>query len=63
MLWIKFLSIFRSSPLLDQQWSMMHRYFIIMGGFHLFEHSSKERSVAQSISQEDDHPLQPAAHK
>ena len=42
---------------------MMHRYFIIMGGFHLFEHSSKERSVAQSISQEDDHPLQPAAHK
>ena len=36
---------------------MTHGYFIIMGGFHLFEHSSKERSVAQSISQEDDHPL------
>ena len=59
MLWIKFLSIFRSSPLLNQRWSMTHGYFIIMGGFHLFEHSSKERSVAQSISQEDDHPLHP----
>ena len=38
---------------------MTHRYFIIMGGFHLFEHSSEERSVAQSISQEDNHPLHP----
>ena len=59
MLWIKFLSIFRSNPLLDQQWLMMHRYFITMGGFHLFEHSSEERRVAQSISQEDNHPLHP----
>ena len=38
---------------------MTHRYFIIMGGFHLFEHSSEERSVTQSISQEDGHPLHP----
>ena len=59
MLWIKFLSIFRSNPLLDQQWLMTHRYFITMGGFHLFEHSSEERRVAQSISQEDNHPLHP----
>ena len=38
---------------------MTHGYFIIMGGFHLFKHSSEERSVTQSISQEDGHPLHP----
>ena len=36
---------------------MTHGFFIIMGGFHLFKHSSKERSGTQSISQEDDDPL------
>ena len=38
---------------------MTHGFFIIMGGFHLFKHSSKERSGTQSISQEDDDPLHP----
>ena len=38
---------------------MMHGFFIIMGGFHLFERSSEEKSGTQSISQEDDYPLHP----
>ena len=37
----------------------MHGFFIIMGGFHLFKHSSEEESGTQSISQEDDYPLHP----
>ena len=37
----------------------MHRFFIIMGGFHLFKHSSEEKSGTQSISQEDNYPLHP----
>ena len=38
---------------------MTHGFFIISGGFHLFKHSSKEKSGTQSISQEDDDPLHP----
>ena len=39
---------------------MMHGFFIIMRGFHLFEHSSKETSSSnQNISPEDDIPLHP----
>ena len=49
-----------SNPLLDRQWSMTHGFFIIMGGFHLFEHSSKEMSNDdQGISPENDKPLLP----
>ena len=51
--------IFYQYNLLDQRWSMTHGFFIIMGGFHLFKHSSEEKSGAQSISQEDDNPLHP----
>ena len=39
---------------------MTHGFFIIMGGFHLFEHSSEETSNSnRSISPEDDIPLHP----
>ena len=39
---------------------MTHGFFIIMGGFHLFEHSSKRSSKDdRGISQEDDKPLHP----
>ena len=39
---------------------MTHGFFIIMGGFHLFEHSSEETSNdGRCIPQEDDNPLHP----
>ena len=39
---------------------MTHGFFIIMGGFHLFKHSSKETgNNYQCISEEDDEPLHP----
>ena len=38
---------------------MMHGFFIIVGGFHLFKHSSEEKSGTQSQSQEDNIPLHP----
>ena len=39
---------------------MTHGFFIIMGGFHLLEHSSEETSNDdRGISQEDDKPLHP----
>ena len=39
---------------------MTHGFFIIMGGFHLFEHSSEETgNDNRGISQEDDKPLHP----
>ena len=40
-LWVKFLSraMILSKSLLEQGWPMMHGFFIIMGGFHPFEHS------------------------
>ena len=43
---------------------MTHGFFIIMGGFHLFEHGSKETSNDDNfILHEDDTPLHPlAAH-
>ena len=37
---------------------MTHGFFMIMGGFHLFQHSAEETSNDQSISQ-DDQPLHP----
>ena len=38
---------------------MTHGFFIIMGGFHLFKHSSESKNDDQSISPEDDDPLHP----
>ena len=38
---------------------MTHGFFIIMGGFHLFERSSESKHGDQSISPEDDDPLHP----
>ena len=45
-----------SDPFLDRQWSMTHGFFIIMGGFHLFEHGSKDD---RGKSPENDKPLHP----
>ena len=44
--WIKFLSIaiILSNSLLERQWLMTHRFFIIMGGFHILECNSKKMS-------------------
>ena len=33
-----------SNSSLEVQWLMMHGFFITMGGFHLFKHSSEETS-------------------
>ena len=39
---------------------MTHGFFIIMGGFHLFEHGFIETChIDQFISQEDNIPLHP----
>ena len=39
---------------------MTHGFFIIMGGFHLFEHNSEETSNNHPcVSREDDKPLHP----
>ena len=58
--WIIFLSTILSDSLLEQRWSMTHGFFIIMGGFHLFERSSKETgNDNRGIPQEDDKPLHP----
>ena len=49
-----------SKLLLGRQWSMTHGFFMIMGGFHLFERCSEETSNDdRSISREDDKPLNP----
>ena len=47
------------NSVLDQRWSRTHGFFVIMGGFHLFEPSSENKSDAQRMSQEDDKPLHP----
>ena len=45
---------------LERQWSVTHGFFMIMGGFHLFEHRSEETSNDdRSMSREDDKPLYP----
>ena len=52
--------IILSNPSLDVKWSMTHGFFIIMGGFHLFERSSEGMSDDdRRIPQEDDKPLHP----
>ena len=63
-LWVKFLSIamILSKSLLAQGWSTTHGFFVIMGGFHLFEHGSIETSNNdKAILHEDDIPLRPLA--
>jgi len=43
-----------------RQWSMTHAFFIIMGGFHLFERSSRGTSNGHPcVLREDDKPLHP----
>ena len=37
-----YISIILSNSLLERQWSTTHGFFMIMGGFHLFERSLKE---------------------
>ena len=37
-------NFYHSNSLSDVQWSMTHGFFITMGGFHLFRHSSEEMS-------------------
>ena len=54
------IAIILMNTLSERRWSMTHGFFIIMGGFHLFEHSSKRSSKDdRGISQEDDKPLHP----
>ena len=49
-----------SNLLLGRQWSTTHGFFIIMGGFHLFERNHKDMGEDnRNISQEDDKPLHP----
>ena len=49
-----------SNLLLERQWLTTHGFFMIMGGFHLFERSLKETGKDnRNISQEDDKPLHP----
>ena len=55
-----YISIILSNSLLERQWSTTHGFFMIMGGFHLFERSLKETGKDnRNISQEDDKPLHP----
>ena len=55
-----YISIILSNSLLERQWSTTHGFFMIMGGFHLFERSPKETGKDnRNISQEDDKPLHP----
>ena len=65
-LWGKFSSIagILSKLLLERGWSMTHGFFVIMGGFHLFEHGSVETSNKDEVVlHEDGVPLHPlAAH-
>ena len=49
-----------SKSLLERGWSTTHGFFVIMGGFHLFQRSSREvRDNYLAILHEDDNPLHP----
>ena len=51
-----------SNSLLERGWTTMHGFFIIMGGFHLFEHGSVVTgNSGKVILHEDDIPLHPLA--
>ena len=55
-----YIFIILSNVLLELQWSTTHGFFMIMGGFHLFERSLKETGEDnRNMSQEDDKPLHP----
>ena len=55
-----YIFIILSNSLLERQWSTTHGFFMIMGGFHLFERNHRETGEDnRSISQEDDKPLHP----
>ena len=55
-----YIFIILSNVLLELQWSTTHGFFMIMGGFHLFECSLKETGEDnRNMSQEDDKPLHP----
>ena len=59
---VKYLSIaiILSKSLLERGWSTTHGFFVIMGGFHLFQRSSREvRGNYLAILHEDDNPLHP----
>ena len=59
---VKYLSIaiILSKSLLERGWSTTHGFFVIMGGFHLFQRSSREaRDNYLAILHEDDNPLHP----
>ena len=63
-LWVKFLSIadILSKLLLERGLSTTHGFFIIMGGFHLFEHGAVETSNNdEAIFHGGDIPLRPLA--
>ena len=54
------IAVIPTNPLIDQGWSMTHGFFVIMGGFHLFERKSgATNNVDRSISPEDGEPLHP----
>ena len=58
------MAIIISNSLLGRQWSVTHGFFMIMGGFHLFEHRFEETSNDdRSISREDDKALNPLQAK
>ena len=63
---VKYLSIaiVLSKSLLERGWSKTHGFFIIMGGFHLFEHHPIKTSNNDKFKlHDDDIPLRPlAAH-
>ena len=47
--------------MLDQGWSTTHGFFVIMGGFHLFQHGPVGTSNNEAILHGDDIPLRPLA--
>ena len=54
------IAVILSKSLLERGWSKTHGFFIIMGGFHLFQRSSREaRDNYLAVLHEDDTPLHP----
>ena len=54
------IAIILNNSSLERGWSTTHGFFIIMGGFHLFERTSEGTSNDdRGISREDDKPLHP----
>ena len=61
---VKYLSIaiILSKSLLERGWSKTHGFFIVMGGFHLFEHHPIQTSNNDEFKlHDDDIPLRPLA--